>query len=276
MTVGIVGLGLIGGSAARAYKLSGHTVLAHDIDETMLSFAVLDGAVDAPLTGENVSRCDLILIALYPLAAIEYLRQNAPHIRKDAMVIDLCGTKRTVCEACFAIAQEYGFTFVGGHPMAGTQFSGYKNSRASLFNGASMVIVPPRYDDIEFLDGVKHVLEPMGFGTITVTTAEKHDEMIAFTSQLAHIVSNAYVKSPTAQAHKGFSAGSYRDLTRVAWMNVPMWAELFLENDDYLIPELDSIIHALQEYRDALQTHDRPLLEALLEDGKRKKELVDG
>jgi prephenate dehydrogenase len=133
MTVGIVGMGLIGGSAARAYKLCGHTVLARDLDETMLSFAILDGAADEPLTAENIGRCDLILVALYPRAAIEFVRQNAPRIRKDAVVIDLCGTKRTVCQACFPIAREYGFTFVGGHPMAGTQFSGYKNSRAGCF-----------------------------------------------------------------------------------------------------------------------------------------------
>jgi prephenate dehydrogenase len=276
MTVGIVGMGLIGGSAARAYKLCGHTVLARDLDETMLSFAILDGAADEPLTAENIGRCDLILVALYPRAAIEFVRQNAPRIRKDAVVIDLCGTKRTVCQACFPIAREYGFTFVGGHPMAGTQFSGYKNSRAGLFQGASMVIVPPVYDDIAFLDRIKQLLAPLKLGSMTVTTAEEHDRMIAFTSQLAHVVSNAYVKSPTAQAHKGFSAGSYRDLTRVAWMNVPMWAELFLENADYLIPELDAIIGALGQYRDAMAAADRQTLEALLADGKRLKEQVDG
>lgn len=276
MTVGIAGLGLIGGSCARAYKMEGHSVFAHDLNESMLSFAILDGAVDAPLTKENIGQCDLVLVALYPLAAIEFIRENAPYFSKDAMVIDLCGTKRTVCEACFEIAKAHGFTYVGGHPMAGTQFSGYKNSRANLFRGASMVIVPPKYDDIEFLDRIKQILSPLGFGSVTVTTAPEHDRMIAFTSQLAHIVSNAYVKSPTAQAHKGFSAGSYRDLTRVAWMNVPMWAELFLENGDYLVPELDSIIDALSKYRDAIEKNDRAYLEQLLEDGKRLKEQVDG
>ena len=160
--------------------------------------------------------------------------------------------------------------------MAGTQYSGFKYAKETLFKGAPMVIVPPEYDDIVLLDRIKELLAPAGFRKITVTTAEKHDEMIAFTSQLAHVVSNAYVKSPTALKHKGFSAGSYKDMTRVAWLNPQMWAELFLDNKDYLIKEIDLLIDNLSEYREAIKKDDREGLVKLLDDGKKRKEEVDG
>lgn len=275
MMVGIVGLGLIGGSMARAYKQAGATVLGADKDAATLSYARLLGAVDEPLTPENAGQCELVLLALYPRAAIAWLEEYGPILNKSCVVIDLCGTKQRVCRDGFALAEKYGFTFVGGHPMAGTQFSGFKYSNAELFRGAPMVIVPPCYDDIGFFDRIKQLLAPAGFGRLTITTAEKHDEMIAFTSQLAHIVSNAYVKSPTAQSHNGFSAGSYKDLTRVAWLNETMWTELFLENQDCLLRELDSIIHSLGEYRETLAAGDSERLKELLRDGRVAKEKVD-
>ena len=256
MTVGILGLGLIGGSLARAYKLAGHTVYVKNRDESMLSFAMLSGAVDGKLNEDTIPQCDLILLAIYPAGSADWLEANAPLISKKALVIDCCGTKQLVCQRCFPIAKEYGFTFVGGHPMAGSQFSGFKYSRASLFQGAPMVLVPPVYDDMALLQRVKDALEPCGFGFFSVTTAADHDRMIAFTSQMPHILSNAFIKSPTALEHKGFSAGSYRDLTRVAWLNPGMWTELFLENRENLLFELDTYIQSLTQYRDALANQD--------------------
>lgn len=276
MTVGILGLGLIGGSLARAYSLEGHRVLCSVRNESMLSFAMLAGAVEAPLTPENMAECDLILLAIYPDGSASWLEKNAPYIRKDTLVIDCCGVKREICRRCFPVAKQYGFTFMGGHPMAGTQFSGFKYSRANLFDGAPMVLVPDRFDDPDLLDWAKKALAPCHFGSFSVTTAEDHDRMIAFTSQMPHIVSNAYIKSPTALEHKGFSAGSYKDLTRVAWLNAPMWAELFLENRDNTLNELDVLIDSLQKYRDAIVQKDEAALIALLEEGKRRKEEVDG
>ena len=277
MNVGIAGLGLIGGSLAKAYKSQpGHAVFGYDIDESILSIAQIAGAVDAPLDQETIGQCDVILIAVYPRTAVEFLKRIAPDIRKDALVIDCCGVKRSVCSACFKIAHEYGFTFVGGHPMAGTHNSGFKYSRDTLFKGAAMILVPPVYDDVMLFDRVEKALGPVGFGHLTVTTAETHDKMIAFTSQMAHIVSNAYIKSPTAREHKGFSAGSYKDLTRVAWLNPDMWSELFLENSDMLINELDILIAALAQYRTALESDDRDSLRRLLDEGAKMKEEVDG
>lgn len=276
MTAGIIGLGLIGGSMARAYKDAGNKVLAHDTDEAILEMAQLAGVCEGALNEKNIAECELIIIALYPEASVEWLRENAANIRKSAMVIDCCGVKRVVCEPCFALAKKYGFTYAGGHPMAGTQYSGFKHSRANLFKGASMIIVPPIYDDMELLERIKTALVPAQFGRITVSTAEEHDETIAFTSQMAHVVSNAYIKSPTARAHRGFSAGSYKDLTRVAKLNETMWTELFLENGDNLVSELDFLIDALAKYRDAIKDNDAERLKELLAEGRRRKEEVDG
>lgn len=276
MKVGILGLGLIGGSLARAYAIAGHTVYAIQRNEQMLSFAMLAGAVHGKLSGETIPECDLILLSIYPDGSAGWLEKNAHLISKDALVIDCCGIKREVCRRCFPLAEKYGFTFVGGHPMAGSQFSGFKYSRATLFKGQPMVLVPPRFDDMALLDRCRQALAPCEFGTFSVTTAEDHDQMIAFTSQMPHILSNAFIKSPTALRHKGFSAGSYRDLTRVAWLNAPMWAELFLGNRDNVLREMDFYIESLQAYRDAIAAQDLEKLTALLEEGKRRKEEVDG
>ena len=276
MNVGILGLGRIGGSLARAYALEGHTVYAIQRNETMLSFAMLAGAVHGKLNEETIPKCDLILLAIYPDGSASWLEKNAHLISKDALVLDCCGVKQEICSRCFPIAREYGFTFVGGHPMAGSQFSGFKYSRADLFSGAPMVLVPPVFDDIALLQRVKDALKPCHFGFFSVTTAQEHDKMIAFTSQMPHILSNAFIKSPTALKHKGFSAGSYKDLTRVAWLNPQMWAELFLENRDNVLFELDYYIESLKQYQQAIRDNDMDALVRLLEEGKKRKEEVDG
>ena len=276
MNVGILGLGLIGGSMARAYSLEGHTVYACEKDERMLSFAILSGAVHDKLDEKTIPQCDLILLAIYPGGSAEWLHRHASMVCKEALVIDLCGIKDEICRRCFPLAKEYGFTFIGGHPMAGSQFSGFKYSRADLFAGQPMVLVPERLDDMALLQRAKEMLSPCRFGSFSATTAEKHDQLIAFTSQMPHILSNAFIKSPTAREHRGFSAGSYKDLTRVAWLNPQMWAELFLDNRDNVLFELDSYITSLTQYRNAIADRDHDTLIALLEEGKRRKEEVDG
>ena len=276
MKVGILGLGLIGGSLARAYALEGHTVYAIQRNENMLSFAMLAGAVHGRLNEETIPECDLILLAIYPDGSASWLERNAHLVSRDALVIDCCGIKKEICQRCFPMAEQFGFTFVGGHPMAGSQFSGFKYSRAGLFKGAPMVLVPPVFDNMQLLDRVKNALKPCQFGFFSVTTAEEHDKMIAFTSQMPHILSNAFIKSPTALNHKGFSAGSYKDLTRVAWLNPQMWAELFMENKENVLFELDYYLDSLKAYRDALAEDNMDKLVALLDEGKKRKEEVDG
>ena len=276
MKVGILGLGLIGGSLARAYAKAGHSVYVCERDENMLGFAKLAGVVTDDLNRDTIGSCQLILLAIFSGGSAAWLEENGQYIAKDALVIDCCGIKDEVCRRCFPVAEKYGFTFVGGHPMAGSHFSGFKYSRSNLFQGAPMVLVPPRYDDPELLQWVKDALAPCGFGSFSVTTAAEHDKMIAFTSQMPHIVSNAYIKSPTALSHKGFSAGSYKDLTRVAWLNAPMWAELCMENRDQMLFELNTYIESLQAYQKALEDQDLQKLTALLDEGRRRKEEVDG
>jgi len=276
MTVGILGLGLIGGSFARAFSLAGHTVYAAEKDESMLSFSMLAGAVHGKLDESKIPECDLILLAIYPDGSAAWLEQNAALISKTALVMDCCGIKEEICRRCFPLAETYGFTFVGGHPMAGSHFSGFKYSRADLFAGAPMVLVPPEFDNMQLLDRVKKALEPCHFGSFSVCTAQEHDRLIAFTSQMPHVLSNAYIKSPTARKHKGFSAGSYKDLTRVAWLNAKMWAELCMENRENMLFELNTYIESLKTYQKALQDEDLQTLTALLEEGKQRKEEVDG
>ncbi len=253
MNVGIVGLGLIGGSFAKALaKNPDYTVYACDIDKTILHYAIMTGDVAAELTDAMLRECEMLIISLYPTATLEYLEKHAHLIKGGTVVIDTAGTKESVCRAGFALADRYGFIFVGGHPMAGTQFSGFKHARASLYSGATMVVTPRKNEDLHILDRVKRVMLDCGFAKLNITTPETHDELIAFTSQLAHIVSNAYVKSPSALRHKNFSAGSYKDLTRVARLNETMWTDLFLDNRENLLGELDIIIENLTKYRDAL------------------------
>ena len=282
---GIVGLGLIGGSFARGYAQAGVRVLAWNPDEDVMVAASM-GTVSGELNDETLGECDIIVLACYPEACIEWLEAHAQALADATdteaimgpVVIDTVGIKGIVCERAFNLARENGFYFVGAHPMAGTQFSGYAHSRADLFEGAPLVLVPPAVDDslkLELLSQVREMVRPLGFGKFSVTSAEEHDHVIAFTSQLAHVVSNAYVKSPTAQEHHGFSAGSYRDLTRVAHLNASMWAELMTDNAQYLSQELTYLIDSLAAYRDALEKKDEGQLEELLAEGDRIKRALD-
>ncbi len=276
MKIGIVGLGLIGGSFAKAYKEAGWQVLAVNRTRSVLDFAMLSGAVDEPLTEKNAKDCDLILVTIYPEAAAAWIRSMAPHFGTHPIVMDCSGTKEAVCEAVFPVAKEYGFCFIGGHPMAGTQYSGFKYARSNLYHNAPMVLVPMDPDDVRLLERAEELLKPAGFGRFSITTAKEHDRLIAFTSQMAHVVSNAYVKSGTALSHKGFSAGSYKDLTRVAWLNPGMWAELFMENRDNLLKEIDWFMQSMEEYRQALLAGDEEELVRLLEEGRQRKAQIDG
>jgi prephenate dehydrogenase len=277
MTVGIIGLGLIGGSLAKAYRRDESvTVYGWDADSSITEFAQIAQAIHGPLTDDKLPQLDLLLLATYPEAVVEHMTRLAPLLSAHTMVIDCAGTKEKVCKAVFPLAEANGFRFLGGHPMAGTHHSGFKYSRADLFDGAPMVLVPPNFEDIRLMDEAKHLLGPVGFGRVSITTAQEHDQRIAFTSQMAHVISNAYIKSPTARSHDGFSAGSYKDLTRVAWLNPSMWAELFLENKENMLFELDTLIASLGQYRAAIETEDFDTLRTLLDEGRRIKEEVDG
>lgn len=276
MTVAVVGLGLIGGSLAKSFKKrTEHTILGYDIDNSVTAYAMLGEYIDAALDDKNIGSCDYIFIAAYPKATVEFLKQKAPLISENTVVIDCGGIKKYICSECFKIADEFGFTFIGGHPMAGKQFSSIKFADENLFLDASMILTPKNTDDVSLISKVTSLIKSAGFSSIAVTDPENHDKVIAFTSQLAHVVSNAYVKSPQAKIHKGFSAGSYKDLTRVARLNENMWSELFLENKDNLIFEIDNIINNLTQYKQALIENDEQTLKRLLKEGSDLKQSID-
>ncbi len=269
MNITIVGLGLIGGSFAKATKSrTAHTVMGCDLDDEVKLFARLTGAIDKPFDAALLPESDLILLALRPHAAIGWLKENAAQIAKSAVVVDMCGTKREVCTEMSAIAKANGFMYVGGHPMAGKECGGFVNATESLYDDASMILTPDSSIDMKTLELLKNYFTDIGFANLTFSTPEEHDEIIAYTSQLAHIVSGAYVKSPTAAKRRGFSAGSFKDMTRVARLDEDMWTELMLQNSDYLCDELATLITKLTEYREALLANDADALRECLKEGR--------
>lgn len=276
MKIAVIGLGLIGGSIAKAIKeQTDHTVLGADIVQSVLLRAKLTEAIDDALTEANLPECETVIIALYPEAAVRWLRENAKRIAKHALVVDCCGVKKYVCDRVKDLAEEHGFVFIGGHPMAGRERSGFDFSTSEMFKKASMILTPYADTDIREIERAKKLFLSIGFGRITIRTPEEHDRIIAYTSQLAHVLSNAYIKSPTAPYHSGLSAGSFRDMTRVATLNPTMWVELFFENRDNLITEIDALADRLTEYSRALKENDADALRRLLEDGVMMKALCD-
>ncbi|MEA4869541.1 MAG: prephenate dehydrogenase [Christensenella sp.] len=277
MNVGIVGLGLIGGSMAKSIKVrTAHTVWGIDLDAETMTLARLSGAIDGALSSENLLACDLILVAIRPSAAVNWVGENAGRIAKYAILVDLCGVKRNVCASISPIAKEFGFAYIGGHPMAGRERSGFVHSSEELFSGASMILTPDANTDMRMLETLKSFFTDIGFAGLTFSTPDEHDRIIAYTSQLAHLVSSAYVRSPEAQKRRGFSAGSFRDMTRVAHLDEAMWTELFLADADYLTEQLEILLVHLNEYHDALVEKDSARLQALLKDGREKKATAGG
>ena len=266
---GVVGLGLIGGSFAKALHAGGHEVYACNRTRSTVEIALVE-TCDGVLDEEAAPTCELIVLASYARSSVEWLRAHADLLSPGAVVIDTCGTKAPVCEACFAIAEGRPWSFCGTHPMAGSQHSGFAHARADLFEGAPLVLCPPPMDDFaraDMLGRLRELLACCGFGKMTITSPENHDRMIAYTSQLPHAIACAYVKSPTNRERVGFTGGSYRDLTRVAHMNAGMWCDLFLENADRLSEEIGSLVGSLEELRRAVEAGDAERLRGLLEEG---------
>lgn len=274
MKILIVGLGLIGGSIAKA--LSAYTdakVIGMDKDDKTLSLALDEQSIAYIATAQDLEDADVTILALTPKNILSFVEEHHEVMNKNGLLLDVCGIKRDIM-ACFRkYFLEKGPQYIGMHPMAGRELFGYEHSLATLFQGASLVIT--KDPDIEYNIDWKLLEEyayALGFRKIVPSTTQTHDQIIAYTSQLAHIVSSAYIKSPTMLREEGYSAGSFRDLTRVARLDEKMWTDLFLRNADFLVDEIDEIIKHLSEYREALQNHDEQTLEFLLKDGRVKKE----
>ena len=271
--IAIIGLGLIGGSMAKAIAdKTDYHIMAHNRTRATLLRAIEDGAVHEELTDDNIGQADMIILGLYPEEAVEYMESIGDRVKKGALVIDVSGIKRFICEKMPPIAARHGFVFVGVHPMAGKEKGGYANSEAALFHGASFIITPVDDSCRQQVEWLKNFSSRIGFGMQVVCSPEEHDRMIAFTSQLQHVLANAYVQSPQCLHHRGFSAGSYRDVSRVARLNEHLWAELFLQNADALTQELDLLIRNITEMTDAIKSNDRETLERILGRGRMVKE----
>jgi len=269
-TVGIVGLGLIGGSFAKALHSAGYRVLAMNRSAQVLKEA--ENVIDGVLTKENMGLCDFIIIALYPEGIIDFFNAHRGCMKKGAIVVDCAGVKGRICQALSPLAKENGIFFIGGHPMAGVENSGFAASFAELFKGAAMILCEDEFTDDGALTAASELFMDAGFGCVKITSPAEHDAVIAYTSQLAHIVSSAYMQSETAQLRRGFSAGSYKDLTRVAKLNERMWAELFFENRDCLLAETDMFIERMTEFKQALSSEDYEKMTELLRRGRMMKE----
>lgn len=273
MTIGIVGLGLIGGSLARSIKV--HTdaqVLGTDLSPQTMLQADLLGAIDGTLDEQTLPLCDVVLVALYPSAIVSWVTAHQAEFKPGAWVIDCGGVKAAVTTPLNALAQGKSWHFCGGHPMAGREFSGFRYAKDDLFDRASMILTPDAEVTPQERAWLKRFFLDIGFLRVQFTTPQEHDEMIAYTSQLAHVVSSAYVKCPLAQKHRGFSAGSFADMTRVARLNEDMWTELFFDNRESLLPEIAGLVERLSQYRDALERGDRDTMRRLLREGREIKE----
>lgn len=271
--IAIVGLGLIGGSLAKAIsKYTNYHVMAKNRTRATLLQAIADGAVHEELTDDNICKADMVILGLYPEEAVEYVETVGDKLKKGALLIDVSGIKRYICKEMPPIAEKHGFVFVGTHPMAGKEKGGYFNSEADLFKGASFIITPTDDSTSEEVEWLVKFAEQTGFGMHVVCSPDEHDKMIAFTSQLPHVLANAYVQSPQCMNHKGFSAGSYRDVSRVARLNEHLWAELFLQNSDALTDELDLLIENITEIRNAVKSGNQRHLEDMLARGRKVKE----
>ncbi len=273
MKIQVVGLGLMGGSLCKAIRrYTDHTVLGMDLDEKTLEKALEQGAIHEIGTAETLSEADLAIVCLYPEGTIRFLLDNGERFRKGGLVCDICGVKSAVVKAASGPLNRLGVRFVGCHPMAGREFSGFDYAKADLFENASFILTPDEHTDPSAVAELEAFARSIGFGQTVTASLEEHDRIIAATSQLAHVVSNAYMKSPTLQKEAGFSAGSYLDLTRVAKLNEEMWTSLFLLNREALLYEVDTIMEHLSQYRDALNRQDAPGLRELLKEGRLLKE----
>ena len=253
MNIGIIGLGLMGGSLGRALvKMTEHKVFALDTDEEAMCKGALLKAYHERLTHDNAKDVDLLVLALLPSAMPAVLEEMMKEFASRYPDVD----------------------FAGGHPMAGREFSGVAHSTAGLYENATVLLVSVS-TPLEKLAMLKAIYKQIGAEGVLITTAEEHDRMIAYTSQLAHVVSSAYVKSAAAEKHYGYSAGSFRDMTRVARMNPAMWTELMTDNADCLSGEIRAVAKRLTAYADCLDNKDEKGLFDLLEEGNEIKLSVE-
>lgn len=272
MNITVVGLGLIGASLAKAIKKhTSHNVFGIDLDESVLNKAKNDDTIDEIGNEETLAVSDVVIVSIYPLASIDFVKNNAKIIKKGALVIDTCGTKRQICSSLCPIAKENGFEFLGAHPMAGKEKNGYDYSEAELFANAFMILTPTEYNSESAIEKAKNLAKEMHFKNVTISTPLEHDRIIAYTSQIPHVLACAYINDPDAIRHDGFSAGSYKDISRVADINAALWQELFIENKDCLSSHIDMLINNLSRLKEMIENDDNESLTKTLQNARETK-----
>lgn len=267
MNILVSGMGLIGGSFCKALKkYTNHTVIGYDINSDIEKLAVSENSIDRIFNGDY-SGIDIIIVCMYPEITEQYFYSTVPRMEKNTLITDVCGIKGEMSERLRKFTRQYGISYIPIHPMAGKEVGGYSNSSADLYIRANMVITPFSDSDGNKVGMLSRLSENIGFRKIVVTTPQEHDSMIAYTSQLAHIVSSAYVKSPSLEKECGFSGGSFQDMTRIATMNEDMWTSLFMQNRANLENELSILIQNLEKYRKALEENDSRTMKRLIREG---------
>ncbi|MCR4926196.1 MAG: prephenate dehydrogenase [Clostridiales bacterium] len=273
MKIAVIGLGLIGGSLCKSIKKNtSYTVMGFDINPKSVKKALEQEAIDIEMELDDLEKADITIVALYPEQTVDFIKNNPDKFKKGSIVTDTCGIKEYIVESVTDILAEKSVTFIGAHPMAGREFSGFDYSVDNLFEKASFIITPTKKTPMKKLEQLEDFALAAGFFKVVLSSPQEHDKVIAFTSQLAHIVSNAYVKSPSLKNESGFSAGSFLDLTRVARLNEEMWSDLFLLNKKPLEEEIETIIKHLEEYNKALKENNKEELKKLLRIGRQLKE----
>lgn len=274
MNILICGLGLIGASLAKTIKKNtNHKVFGWNRTQSVTEKALRDGAIDE--TGDIdflISQADITFINFYPEAIVPFILAHKDSFKKDSIVTDSCGIKTKICTE--VAKHDLPFYFIGAHPMAGREVGGYDNSLDTLFDNASFITTPYETTPKNKTDALVGLAEDMGFARTVVTTPEHHDEMIAFTSQIAHVLACSYVLSPLAPMHAGYSAGSYRDVSRVARINAEMWTELFIDNKEPLVREIDDLVSNLMQFKYNIVNEDAQALTELMKKGNRIKEEI--
>lgn len=275
LTVTVVGLGLIGGSVARALKTSVKAIYGVDCDNSVLKFAKEQNIIDEGYTNakEPLCKSDIVILCLYPNASLNFVRDNINNFKDNSILTDVVGVKSPLMKLYNETNPN--FIYIGGHPMAGREVSGFINSTDTMFNGANFIVTPPLGATEEQIKVVEKLAIAIGCATITRTTPENHDKIIAYTSQLPHVIATAMCDTPLLVKHKNFTGGSFEDVTRVAKINELLWTELFLNNSEYLIEEIDRFTNSLNDIKTAIKCGDNSKLMDIMRRVRLDKELID-
>lgn len=273
----IVGLGLIGGSYAKALKQKGYRVSAIDTNEETIKFALANNIIDCGSTNNDetlIKEADVIILGLYPSLELEWIVDNQKYIKENTLISDVAGVKGCVVYK-IQDALRNDLEFIACHPMAGKEVSGVKNSDPSIFKSANYIVVPTEKNSEEAINDAKTIGKLIGFNKISELSVTKHDEIIGFVSQLTHVIAISLMTCNEDENLQNYTGDSFRDLTRIARINEKMWTELFLENKEELINQLDSFEAQLHYIRELLNNEDRSTLEEVMRKSTARRALFD-